>query len=203
VILGPASGRPGSGFWSSDHGRFFDRGGLQRLVAGIGRQVADFPYDFHAGGISRASEGRVLTIEVGVCTEADEELRAAGVGIIGAGHRQDPGHVWCGIEFSFDGVAWAAGPGTQRAATLDHKPIDHAMKHNTVIVPDTGEADEVGAVSGGHFGQQVQQDGTVICAELNLVAVFVVVEILNGGIDFRFAIFAHVILSGCAGDEQI
>lgn len=66
-----------SGFGASDHRGFFDGGSLQWFVAGVCRQVADFPNDFEAGGIGRASEGCVLAVEIGVSAEADEELGSA------------------------------------------------------------------------------------------------------------------------------
>jgi hypothetical protein len=195
VIWEPASGRPESGFWSSNHGGFFDGGSLQWFVAGVGRQVADFPNDFEAGRIGCASEGCVLAIEIGVSAEADEELGSAGVRVIGAGHGEHAGHVRSGVEFCFDGVTRATGACAERAATLNHKPIDDSVEHHTVVVTDASQSDEVGAVSRSHLGQQVQQNRAVVGAEFDLVGVFVVVDVLNGSVNFGFAIFAHVSLS--------
>lgn len=108
-----------------------------------------------------------------------------------------------GIEFGFDVVSGATGSGTQRAATLNHESIDDSMKHDSVVIPDAGQSDQIGAVSGCHLRQQVQQNSSMVRTEFDLVAVLVVVEVLNSGINFRFAILAHVILSEFAEFEQV
>ena len=73
------------------------------------------------------------------------------------------------IEFCFDGVTRAAGACAQWAATLNHEAIDDAVKHDAVVVTDAGQSDEIGAVSRSNLGQQIQQNGTMIGSELNLV----------------------------------
>ena len=85
--------------------------------------------------------------------DGDEELRAVGARA-GVGHRQQVGlgEAQLGVELVGEGVARAAGAGAQRAAALDHEPVDHPVEAQPVVVPLAG-ATRVVAVVLGALGQ--------------------------------------------------
>ena len=60
--------------WRADHSRCFDHSRLFRLVAVIGRKHADLLDDFKAGSICGPAENRILSVERGLCSQANEEL---------------------------------------------------------------------------------------------------------------------------------
>ena len=193
VRNGSASAK--SAFGPSDHGDSFNGGSLSRPIIGIGGQLPDFTDDFHTGSVCGASECGVLSVEVSMSTEADEELRAAGIRVIGTGHGEHTGDVWCGIEFGSDRVSRATGTGALWATALNHESADDAVKYDTVVVTDSSQSDHVGAVSWCNFGEQVEQDGSVIGFQFDLVAVGIEIDVFDGCGDFNLAILAHGMLS--------
>src|SRR5262249_1592374 len=68
-----------------------DLHGLPRLGAGIGFHGTDRHHGLQAGVVRRLAECRVLTVEMRNSSEAEEELRPRGMGIVGAGHREHTG----------------------------------------------------------------------------------------------------------------
>ena len=88
----------------------------------------------------------------------DEELAACGVGSHGTGHGKNafcalPGHFYTVLgEFSFDGVAGAAGSVTNRAAALIIKAFDDSVENQPVIeiplIRLIKLFTEIGAISG-------------------------------------------------------
>lgn len=111
--------------------------------------------------------------------------------------------MWCGIEFSTDCVSGATGACSLWATALNHESADDAVKDDTVVVANSSKSDHVGAVSWRNFGEQVEQDGSVIGFQFDLVAVGIEIDVFDGCGDFRVAILAHVMLSLSLTDFEI
>ena len=73
--------------------------------------------------------------------QANEELAAGGIGMLGAGHGEDAAHMWLVVELGLDLVARVAGaPATfrvgvlgQRIAALDHEAFHDAVKGGAIV----------------------------------------------------------------------
>src|SRR5690606_2587408 len=113
-----------SALWLFDDRGLGDSHRLHGAILTARLHGADLPYDGQAVGVGGLAEGGVLVVEMRHLLEADEELRAGRVGVIGASHREDARLVRGAIELGLDGVAGAAGAGAFRAATLDHEALD-------------------------------------------------------------------------------
>ena len=94
----------------------------------------------------------------------DEELRACGIGHYGARHRKHALGVFevvfeaVGGEFTLDVVAGTAHAGAVRAAALDHKAVDNAVKGQPVIKAAARKAKEISHGVGRDLGVQLSLD---------------------------------------------
>ncbi len=119
-------------------------------------EVAQRSHDSHAVVIGRSSERGVLVIQVRVGAEADEELGARGIRITGPRHRKHSFNVRRCIELGVNVVSGTSHATSRRAATLNHESIDDAVKNESIVVADFGQADHVFAMAGRDIGKQVQ-----------------------------------------------
>lgn len=106
------------------------------------------------------TEGGVLVVEVLAvfAAEADEELRAGGVGVGGAGHGEDTFFVFGVVEFGIDVVAGATCAGAVGAATLDDEIGEDAVEVEIIVEAFFGEFDEVFGVAWGDIGPDFDED---------------------------------------------
>lgn len=156
--------------------------GCRAIIAHGG--FADLQDVFQAFVIGRFSEDRVLSVQRRHRSEAEEELRAGGVGVVGAGHRQDAGHVLGGVELGGDGVAGPAGAVAVGAAGLNDEAVNDAVKNDAVVIADLREADDVLHVAGGEIGIEVDRNAAHRRVEFDLVGELLEVDVFQGFIDF-------------------
>src|SRR5262249_3146336 len=113
---------------------------LVRVVAAVPGRAHDLVRDLDA--LRDAAERRVLPIEEAGVLDADEELTARAVRVVGPRHGQHAALVRGVVELGLDGVA-----GSPRAvlaarslrvlgvriAALDHEARDHAVERGAVV----------------------------------------------------------------------
>ena len=100
--------------------------------------------------------------ELGVA-EADEELAAGAVGVLGARGGEHAPDVRAVVELGLDLVAGIAGAPAgfvrdvfgERVAALDHEAFHDAMERGAVVEPLAGELLEVLDVAGGDVGPEL------------------------------------------------
>ena len=117
-------------------------------------------------------------VEPRLVDDADEELRAAAVGLAGDHHRGDgPPRVPLRVELGRDEAQAAAAVHVpagrilrQRVAAL-HDPVPHhAVEDRAVVLPRLGQRDEQPDVVRCVLGQQVDDDGAEVRLEHALPA---------------------------------
>ena len=95
------------------------------------------------------AEGGVLAIQMRRILMHDEELGACGIRVHGARHGDHAALVLDGVrdavhrEFALDAVTRSAHAGAVRAAALDHKARDDAVKREAVIIALVRQGKEV------------------------------------------------------------
>lgn len=126
----------------------FSRSALFTAAAVFSSDVCDAFENVVTG--DKFAEAGVLAVKKLGITVADEKLRASGVGISRAGHRDHATHVRLFVKFGFNLIAGAAGSGHSGftlfgvgAAALDHESLDDAMKGRAVVEAFFGELLEV------------------------------------------------------------
>ena len=91
------------------------------------------------------------------------------------------------VELGLDRIAWPASSGSERTTTLNHEPLDDAMKCDAVVVADPCQANHIGTVSGRIVRKKVQQNATVIRFQFDLIIILIEVNIFDRGCDLRLA----------------
>lgn len=127
-----------------------------------------------------------------------EELRPGTIGIAGAGGAEDARSVGNFVELGVDGVAGATGsvhvPGLVfgvRVTTLDHESRDDTVESDSVIEAFGGELLEILGVSGGVFGEELDDNSTVVGLDDGNIVTVIWGSCSGGSSWFEFA---HVIL---------
>ena len=119
-------------------------------------------YGIHT--IGDIAEACILTIQEVAVFMHDEELAAAGVGILSAGHgehtaivMQTIGNAVC-HEFTLDAVAGATHAGAVGAAALDHEAGNNAVENEAVVIALVCKRNEVINAFGSDFGIELAND---------------------------------------------
>src|SRR5450756_800883 len=173
-VTGAPSVNWGGGRWDRQvmpsgpcHGGLRDRHWVERGVvrlAGVWHR-ADRIHGIHARRHLADDRVRVGGRKRAGCPIAqdDEELRALGVGLARACHRDGPALVWCGHRVVRDRIAGTAGPDLRRVhvrrpailavAALDDEARHEPVEYDAVVEAAGGERDEVaGRVRGQRAG---------------------------------------------------
>ena len=119
-------------------------------LAAIDRRLADLLQ--HVLALDEMTKGGVVAVEVLRGIQANEELAARRIRVLGAGHGNDSGHMMALIEFCFHIMVGAAasphrflaGVLAERIAALNHETLDDAMKSGAIVETIFRQLDEVG-----------------------------------------------------------
>jgi hypothetical protein len=185
----PAPRRIQSGVLSLDDD-LVDDDRLERPVAGRGVGGGDRVDDLLRLVVGDLTEDRVLAVQVRGRHDGHEELRAVGAVAVldaGVGHREQVRTVELElrVDLVVELVPGRAGAGAERAAALDHEPVDHPVEAEAVVerladllaglrvgplLGALGQADEVAHRLRRVVGEQPDDDVALVrlqgCVEL-------------------------------------
>jgi hypothetical protein len=124
----------------------------------------------------------VLAVEERRVRVHEEELRAGGVGVAGAGHGEHAALVAAGVELLLELVARAAGAGAGGVAALDHEAGDDAVEDDALVVPVARQEHEAVDVLRRVLRVQLQFDRTRGGVDLRGVSLVRVDRHRRGGV---------------------
>src|SRR6185312_499971 len=144
---------------------------LDHLVGVRGRLALPDLVDMLHARRHLAPHGVLAVEEVGVL-EADEELAARAVRIVGARHRHGAAAVRLLAELGRQALAHAAHAGAVGIAGLRHEAVDHAMEHDAIVLALARQLLDLRDVLWGKVRAHLDRDSAVL--EVDVERVFLV-----------------------------